>query len=154
MKQDKFLTGILIGIGALIILAAILFFVRRNDGEYQTEGAPQAVVHNYILAAINKDYVKAYGYLADLENKPTYEEFRRSFLNGNISFSDGGVEIGAAEITGNEAYVALTMRSASMDIFPTNYSSSDQAFLAKQDGAWKLVSMPYYYWSYDWYQDY
>lgn len=154
MKQDKFLTGILIGIGALIILATILFFVRRDDGEYQAEDAPQAVVHNYILAAINKDYVKAYGYLADLENKPTYEEFRRSFLNGNISLSDGGIEIGAAEITGNEAYVALTMRSASMDIFPTNYSSSDQAFLTKQDGAWKLVSMPYYYWSYDWYQDY
>ena len=27
---------------------------------------PDDVVHNYVLAVLNKDYQKAYGYLADL----------------------------------------------------------------------------------------
>ena len=31
MKQDRFLLGILIGIGALVILALALFFIRKDD---------------------------------------------------------------------------------------------------------------------------
>ena len=30
MKQDRFLTGILIGIGALILIALVLFFTRQE----------------------------------------------------------------------------------------------------------------------------
>src|SRR5690242_10761462 len=98
MKQDKFLTGILIGIGLLIVLALALFFTRQGKTEYVADAAPEGVVHNYVVAVMDKDYEKAYTYLADLENKPSYEEFRNSFLNGMVNPADTGLEVGKAEI--------------------------------------------------------
>ena len=70
MKQDKFLTGILIGVGMLVLLALVLFFTRQDKRDYLAEDAPEGVAHNYVLAVLNKDYEKAYGYLADLKYKP------------------------------------------------------------------------------------
>jgi len=95
MKQDKFLIGILIGIGALILLALALFFLRKDGRmDYVADDNPEGVVNNYVLAVLNKDYQKAYGYLADLENKPTYEQFRQSFFNGMVNPTDAGNQVG------------------------------------------------------------
>ena len=154
MKQDKFLTGILIGIGALILLALTLFFLRRDGkSEYIADSTPEGVAHNYVLAVLNKDYQKAYDYLADLEHKPTYEEFRQSFFNGMVNPTDAGVEVGAAEINGSEAFVTLSIYYSTNDPFSNRYASEDHALLVKQNGAWKLSSMPYNFWSYNWYQE-
>ncbi|HET7142506.1 MAG TPA: hypothetical protein VFI68_00685, partial [Anaerolineales bacterium] len=60
MKQDRFLTGILIGIGVLILLALALFFARKDTKEYKAGDSPDAAVFNYVLAVTNKDYKKAY----------------------------------------------------------------------------------------------
>lgn len=153
MKQDKFLTGILIGIGALILLALGLFFTRQERREYVADTTPDGVVHNYVLAVLNKDFQKAYGYLADLENKPTYEDFRRSFFDGTVNPSSVGIEIGEVETHGNEAIVSLTIYYSNTDPFSTRYGSPDRALLVKQHGAWKLSSMPYNFWDYRWYQE-
>ncbi len=153
MKQDKFLTGILIGIGALILLALALFFTRQDRRAYVADTTPDGVVHNYVLAMLNKDYQKAYGYLADLENKPTYEEFRRSFFEGTVNPNSVGIEIGEVETHENEAIVSLTMYYSNTDPFSTRYGSPDRALLVKQNGAWKLNSMPYNFWDYRWYQE-
>jgi hypothetical protein len=154
MKQDKFLTGILIGIGALILLALALFFTRQNGkNDYVAEDNPEGVVNNYVVAVLNKDYQKAYGYLADLEEKPTYEQFRQSFFNGMVNPTDAGVEIGTAEINGNEAVVTLSVYYSANDPFASRYASQDRALLVRQDGSWKLSAMPYNFWSYDWYQE-
>jgi hypothetical protein len=153
MKQDKFLTGILIGIGTLILLALALFFMRRDQrGDYVADSTPEGVAHNYVLAILNKDYQKAYGYLADLENKPTYEQFRQSFFNGMVYPNDAGVEVGAAEINGDEAIVTLSVYYSVNDPFASRYASGDRALLIKQDGSWKLSSMPNNFWDYNWYQ--
>jgi hypothetical protein len=153
MKQDKFLTGILIGIGALVLLALGLFFMRQDGKrEYVAESSPDGVVHNYVLAVLNKDYQKAYGYLADIEHKPTYEEFRQSFFNGMVSPSNVGIDVGAVEINGDEAVVTLTVYYSNSDPFSSRSSNEERALLVKQNGMWKLNSMPYNYWSYDWYQ--
>jgi len=153
MKQDKFLTGILIGIGVLILLALGLFFMRQDKRDYIAEESPDGVVHNYVLAVLNKDYQKAYGYLADLENKPTYEEFRQSFFNGNVNPSNTGVDIGAVDIHADEAVVSLSVYYSNSDPFSSRYASEDRALLVKQNGVWKLNTMPYSFWSYDWYQE-
>jgi hypothetical protein len=154
MKQDKFLTGILIGIGALIALALVLFFARRDgQAEYVADSTPEGVTHNYALAVLNKDYQKAYGYLADLENKPTYEQFRQSFFNGSVNPTDAGVEIGTAEINGDEAIVTLSIYYSVNDPFSSRYASEDRALLVNQDGTWKLSAMPFNFWGYDWYQE-
>jgi hypothetical protein len=152
MKQDKFLTGILIGIGVLILLALGLFFVRQDKRDYVAEADPDGVVHNYVLAVLNKDYQKAYGYLADLENKPTYEEFRQSFFNGMVNPNDTSVDVGSVETHDSEAVVSLSVYYSNTDPFSSRYASQDRALLVQQNAKWKLNSMPNNFWNYNWYQ--
>lgn len=153
MKQDRFLTGILIGIGALIVLALALFFTRQDKREYEADSTPEGVVHNYVLAVLDKDYEKAYSYLADLENKPTYEDFRQAFFNGMVNPENVGIDIGEAEINNDTASVELTVYYSYSDPFSVDRGSPDHAALVLQGGAWKLSYMPYNFWAYDWYQE-
>lgn len=152
MKQDRFLTGILIGIGILIVAALALFFTRQDKREYIADDTPEGVTYNYVLAIVNKDYEKAYGYLADLDNKPTYEQFRQSFFNGSVNPGNAGVDVGSADINGDEAIVELTLVYSPSDPFSSGYQNTDRALLVNQDGNWKLSAMPTYsYWDYNWY---
>lgn len=153
MKQDKFLTGILIGVGALVVLALALFFTRQDKRDYLPDDTPEGVAHNYVLAVINKDYEKAYGYLADLKYKPTYEEFRQSFLNGMVNPGNTGLDIGEATINGDEAVVDLTLYYSYSDPFSSRTGTSDRALLVEQSGEWKVSSMPYNFWDWNWYQE-
>jgi hypothetical protein len=152
MKQDRFLTGILVGIAVLVVVALGVFFMRRGSQTYVTENAPEGVVHNYVLAILNKDYKKAYGYLADLENKPTYEQFRDAFLKGVVNPGNSALDIGKSEINGDTASVEVAMIYSQSDPFSTGYRDVQRAVLVKQSGGWKLTSMPYYYlWDGNWY---
>jgi len=154
MKQDRFLTGILIGIGVLIVIALAVFFSRKDTQNYIAEDTPEGVVHNYVLAILNRDFEKAYGYLADLKNKPNYDEFRRPFLNGYIRPEDTAVDVGVSEINGDEASVEVSQIYNSNDPFSSGYRDTQRAILVKQNGAWKLSNMPAYnFWYYDWYQE-
>ena len=154
MKQDKFLTGILIGIGVLIVIALALFFTRKDTKQYTTEDTPEGVVYNYVLAVFNRDYEKAYTYLADLKNKPTYEEFRKSFFNGNINPGQAGVDVGTVELNGDEAIVNLSLVYAPSDPFSGRSENIDRALVVKQNGKWKISSMPpYSFWDYNWYTE-
>ena len=153
MKQDRFLTGILIGIGVLVIAALAVFFIRRDTQTYIQEDVPEGVVHNYVVSLLNKDYEKAYGYLADLDNKPTYNEFRNSFVTGILGNpGNSAVDVGESEVTGDDATVEVAMIFNPSDPFSTGYRDVQNAILVKQGGAWKISSMPtYYLWDYNWY---
>jgi len=152
MKQDRFLTGILVGIGVLVVVALAVFFTRKDSQTYVADDTPEGVVHNYVLAVLNKDYEKAYGYLAELKYKPTYEEFRRAFLNGEVNPQNQAVDIGASDIAGDTATVELQLITNSSDPFSTGYRNQQTADLVKQEGAWKLTLMPQYnFWGYNWY---
>lgn len=154
MKQDRFLTGILIGIGVLIVVALAAFFTRSDTSTYKPDDAPESVVHNYVLALLNKDYQKAYGYIADLENKPTFNEFRQSFLNYEARPDNVGVSIGDAVIIDDVATVDVEFIYSSSDPFSTGYRNYDSATLLLQNGSWKLTSMPRYnFWGYSWYEE-
>ncbi len=153
MKQDRFLTGILIGIAVLVVAALAVFFIRKDTESYVAEATPQGVVHNYVLAVLNGDYKKAYGYLADLENKPTYEQFRDSFLKGTVNPSNSAVDVGKSEINGDTAYVEVAMIYNPSDPFSTGGRDVQRALLVRESGAWKISSMPgYYFWDFSWYQ--
>jgi hypothetical protein len=154
MKQDRFLTGILIGIGLLVVVALTVFFTRADTQAYVSDDVPEGVVHNYVLAVLNKDYEKAYGYLAELENKPTFDEFRRAYLNGEVNPNDQAVDIGDSEIFGDTASVNLDLIYNSSDPFSSGYRNTQTAQLLEQNGAWKLTFMPeYYFWGYNWYME-
>jgi hypothetical protein len=153
MKQDRFLTGILIGIAVLILVALVLFLTRQDKQTYVSDDTPEGVVHNYVLALLNKDYQKAYAYLADLDNKPSFDQFRQSFAVGKLNASSAGVKIGKADITGEDATVEVDMVYAPNDPFSTGYNNAGSANLVRQNGAWKISSMPTYnLWDYSWYQ--
>jgi hypothetical protein len=152
MKQDRFLVGILVGIGVLVIVALALFFTRQDKQEYVADDTPEGVVHNYALALYREDYEKAYAYLAEVENKPTYNEFRQAFFNNYVDPSNAGLELGETEITGDEAYVTVYLIYNPSDPFSSSYRGTETARLERQNGEWKLLQMPYNFWSYDWYQ--
>ena len=153
MKQDRFLTGILIGIGVLIVLALVLFFVRKESETYIDDSSPEGVVHNYIVALHKRDYDKAYGYLAEKEYKPTLEDFKTAFLSNMVNAGSSGAEIGETELSGSNAFVTVYTIYNSSDPFSSEYRNTETATLTQQDGNWKLTQMPYNYWYYDWYQE-
>lgn len=152
MKQDRFLTGILAGIAVLVVIALAVFFLRQNAQSYVSEETPEGVVHNYVLAVLNSDYEKAYGYLADLDNKPSYEQFRDAFLKGVVNPNNSAVDIGQSDVNKDTASVEVALIYTPSDPFSTGYRDVQRAILVKQGDAWKLSSMPgYYFWDYSWY---
>jgi hypothetical protein len=152
MKQDRFLLGILIGIGALVALALGLFFLRKDSAlSYVSEDAPEGVAHNYVAAIFQRDYERAYSYLAEKDGKPTFSQFKQAFLRGRVNFENVGVDVAAAEINGDQALVTLYIQHGSSDPFSPGYRSEELAVLVLQEGDWKIEQMPYNFWSYDWY---
>lgn len=153
MKQDRFLMGILIGIAVLIAAALLVFFTRQNQASYVSEQTPEGVVHNYVLAILNKDYEKAYGYLADLDHKPTLAQFRQAFAVGRLIPGESGIKVGSSSISGEDASVEVSMVYAPGDPFSSGYNNVGTAQLVRQNGAWKISAMPTYnLWDYGWYQ--
>ena len=153
MKQDRFLIGILIFIALLVAAALALFFLRQDvPATYQPDSTPEGVVFNFALAIQRQDAERAYGYLADLENKPTKAAFRQVILNSYIDTS-ASVELGEVQmISPDEAWVAVTIHYMPTGPFDTGWDSNENAILVRQQSAWKLTYMPYPYWSYDWFQ--
>ena len=152
MKQDRFLIGILIGIGVLVVLSLALFFTRKDSEQYIADDTPEGVVHNYVVAIHKGDFEKAYSYLSDSRDKPTYDAFRKSFVMNMVSPENVGLEIGSADVSGDTATVKLNTIYNSGDPFSSGYRNSDVALLIRQNGEWKLEQMPYNFWAYDWYQ--
>lgn len=153
MRQDRFLTAILIGIALLIVAALAVYFMRQDQGGYVAENTPGGVVHNYVLAVLNKDYQKAYGYLADLDNKPTFAQFRQAFAVGRLTPGNNGIQIGRSSVAGNDATVEVDMVFGSGDPFSAGSNNVGTAQLVRQGGLWKISSMPAYnMWDYSWYQ--
>ena len=153
MKQDRFLVGILVGIGVLVVVALGLFFTRQDTQEYVSDDTPEGVVHNYSLAVYREDYEKAYGYLGDAKNKPTFSEFQKAFFNHYVDPRNVGLEVGESKIAGEEAFVTLYLIYNTSDPFSSSYRGTETAHLENQKGQWKLLQMPYNFWSYDWYQE-
>lgn len=149
MKQDRFLIGILVGIGLLIIVAVGAFFVRQGSYDYVADTTPDNVVHNFLYAIHQEEYERAYGYLADREGKPSLTEFRSQLSQGNTRYSSAVIRIVSYDILENEdgsreSVVELEIDHISRGPFDTGYNSSDVAILVEQDGQWKINEMPYW----------
>jgi hypothetical protein len=153
MKQDRFLLGILIFIGLLVVAALALFFIRQDAQVYVADDTPEGVIRNYALALQKQDFQRAYNYLADKDNKPTYDTFRHTFLTNQLDVSSNALQVGSVQYINNgEATVSVTVLYAGGGPFTQSSSSTDTASLVQQGGAWKISYMPYPYWAYDWYQ--
>lgn len=151
MKQDRFLIIIVGVIVLLAVLAIVLFFVRQEPQEYGPSDTPEGVLRNYVLALQKKDYETAYGYLQDSEDKPTLTQFKQSFLTHNIDTANTSVQIRTIDITGLDANIELILLHSSNDPFNRTWDENTAALLTRQNGEWRIVSMPYPYWGWDWY---
>jgi hypothetical protein len=152
MKQDRFLIGILVFIGLLVVAAVGLFFVRNGAPAYVAEDTPQGVIRNYIVALQKQDYERAYGYLADDPDKPTYDYFVSAYMTNQLDISNSALDIGDVQTqANNRVFVSVTVVHASTGVFDNGWSSADKATLVQQAGAWKISYLPYPYWGWDWY---
>ena len=152
MKKDKFLIGIIIGIVTLIAIALLVFFMRQDTKlAYQPEDQPQGVVFNYLLALDKGEYEKAYAHLAEIPNKPSLAQFRQSMATNQAQFGNA-VKVADQEIDGQTATVNVVTQTTGGGFFNDNYQYSEAATLEIVDGKWRIISMPYAYWSYDWNQ--
>ena len=152
MKQDRFLMVILGVIGALVVAALILFFVRQASQTYGAENTPDGVVHNYVLALQKNDLQRAFGYLADNQGKPTFLQFQQSLTNGQLDTSSVSVQIGyVTTLADGSASVELTLLHSNGGAFGSTYTDTQTATLLKVGGSWKISVMPNPFWGYDWY---
>lgn len=153
MKQDRFLLGILIFIGLLVVAALALFFVRNEKPAYGPEDTPEGVLYNYAVALQLHDYERAYGYLAEKDNKPTYNAFHQAFLTRQLDTGTTALQIGNVQMLENgEAWVSVTIQFAGNGLLDNGWSNNDKGTLVRQNGAWKITYLPNPYWGWDWYQ--
>jgi len=147
MKNDRFLNGMLIGIGVLILIALTLFFIRQQQADYRTGETPQDVVYNYTLAVMKRDYERAYSYLADSPEKPNLTLFQQDLARTATESSRVSLTIGEVIADGNIASQSYGG--------PFNNVSryNDSAQLRLENGSWKLVGMPYPLWSWNWFTE-
>ena len=150
MKEDRFLVVILVIIGLLVVISLSIFFIRQDSAVFLPEDRPENIVHNFLLAIHNDDYERAYSYLAEKEYKPSYESFEQNFL---LYHNDVGYQIGETDISKNTAYVEITIMESSSNFFFDRYNYVENARLVKEEGEWKVIQMPYSYWSWEWYQE-
>lgn len=153
MRRDRFLITILVGIGLLAVLSLVIYFARRTDLTYGSENTPEGVVRNYAVALQKRDYDRAYTYLAEVKGKPDFAHFRQpftAFQNHDIALT--GIEITSTVISddGQSAVVYLFVQRGGSGPFDDGYRESNSAELLLQDNTWKIRSMPFPFWSYDW----
>ena len=152
MKHDRFLMGILIFIGVLVLTALALFFLRNQKPAYAEENTPAGVLYNYAVALQLHDYERAYGYLAEKDNRPTYDTFYQAFLTRQLDPSSTGLQIGTVQmLSSDKAWVNVTSLNIGNGLTDSGWSNTDKATLEKQNGLWKITYLPNPFWWADWY---
>ncbi len=152
MKTDRFLWVLLIGVCLLVVAALALFFLRRESQVYGPGDTPEGVVRNYALALQKLDYARAYALLQDAEGKPDFERFQAYFLTRLADPSSVGLSIQGTTLTGDRAVVDLVVIYPGSGPFSDSSRSPGSALLARDTGGdWKIISLPYPFWGYDWY---
>lgn len=153
MKNDRFLNGIIAGIGVLILIALVLFFVRQNQAEYQPDDTPAGVVNNYILGIINRDYERSYSYLLNSAKKPVQSQFQLELSRMSNEINQLNITLGETFIDADTATVQLSLRYPYDRPFTNMGRFNETAFLKKENNSWKIYSMPYPLWSWNWYSE-
>lgn len=152
MKQDKFLIGILAGIAVLVAAALMIFFLRQESVVYGPEDTPEGVIHNYVLALEKGDYNRAYGYLADLDYRPTFTVYRQAFLRRQLNLSGVSLQSGPVRLEGEEALIEITILRSNRGPFSEIYRDPGTGTLVRQAGQWKISYLPYPYFDWNWFQ--
>lgn len=156
LGRDRFLL-VIVAAAILLVVVAFLVAYRRPAPTYRAEDTPDGVAFNYLLALQQRNYERAYGYLAPtLYDYPaSAEEFvdeltKRAMLG---RLDSATLEIGATDVTGDLAVVEVERTTfAEGGLFDSGqYSDTFNMKLRRVDGAWKLVEADDFWW-YCWHQ--
>lgn len=164
-NSDKFLIGIVAGIVLLVVVAFVVVLNRPNP-TYRTDDAPDAVAHNYLLALWQEEYERAYSYLSpDIAGYPESADLFIDDIRDNrwifdldrwaIDMDDRsvGLEVVAADVRGNRAYVDIRKTTFYQgDFFSTGQSTRAFEVELEQNadtGEWLIVEAGDY-WVYCW----
>jgi len=150
LRQDRFLTAILAGIGLLAVAAVALFFLRPAGQEYTSDTSPAGVIQNYATALQKGDYQRAYTYLAAGPGRPEFTAFRREMAGQRSQLAGAALEADSTEQAGSDATVLLVVLHSSGGLFDDATREPQSAFLHNNGSGWKVVWAPYPYWSYAW----
>lgn len=150
MRQDRFLLGILAGIGVLVVLAVGLYFLRQGNLTYGPEDTPGGVVRNYVVALKKGDYDRAASYLVTMNPAPDKLSFIQAYGAQSSELASTSVEVGEESIILNKATVQLALVQGNSGLFNEPYRSQQVAELVRENGSWKIKQMPYPFWNFSW----
>jgi hypothetical protein len=150
-RSDKYLAAIAIGV-VLLVGISLVIVATRPKPSYQPENSPEAVVHNYLLAVVQEDYERAYGYLShQIPGYPrTVQEFSRDIHDYSWVFrtnSNTDLAVEGSRTEGQRA--AVTVRETRFyqgDLFYSNQRiDTFDVELELENGIWKITYSNYYF---------
>ncbi len=150
MRQDRFLQGILIFILVLVTAALVSYFGFQRGQTYLPETTPESISKNYVLALQRKDYQKAYGYLKQTEETPSYQVFQESLLRTRPSMAETGVQIVDVSRQGDRAFLEIVLVHGGNGPFDRTWREEAAALLVREGQAWKISRFPPPYWGWGW----
>jgi hypothetical protein len=151
LNKGWYLAGVLIVVGLLVVIVLAVLLVRNSDTGYSADDTPQGVVRNYALALQKKDFIKAYTYLQENENKPGFQSFQETFNAENKKYERASFSFGNTSITGDTASVTIIIQQNSGGPFKEFSRDEQSVELLRQNGSWKIHLFPDPFWGYDWY---
>lgn len=150
---DKLLTGIVVGVVLLVVVAFGVALLRPKPA-YQLDDTPEGVTHNYLLALKQEDYARAYGYLSpDLRGYPTtYEDFLADIgdYTGRFGWNtSSSLTIVSTRLSGEVVLVTVRERTFSNGGLLNSSSYSTEFIVtvkrAAASGDWRLINADAYW---------
>ena len=145
-QTDKFLIAIVAGALALVV-TAFLLAQSQPEPVYRTDGTPEGVAHNYLLALAQSDFERAYGYLStQIEGHPhSAEAFEELVLDYSWDFGidehgGGELQVIDTDTTGNHASVRVReTRFHSRGLFESDQTTHTfRMKLKRENGSWRI----------------
>lgn len=151
LRDDRFLLGIIAGIGLLLIAAMVAIVLLRGSAAALPAATPGGTVQRFLQALETQDYDRAYDYLSDtMSNKPSREAFTR-YNAEYVTYEQANMRlrIERESISGETATVVVevTHYSTGNPIFGGGEWTVSETFTLRREGeAWRITSLPYRYW--------
>jgi hypothetical protein len=151
---DRWLIGIIILV-AVVVVVTLVLVLTRSEPEYLAEVAPEAVVHNYLLALQREEYDRALTYLSStLSGLPAdSREMRRA-----LAYSTGVLERSAFRASpavpdeGDIVRVEVNLTSfEGAGLLDSRQETRHYTFWLRPEGdTWKLIDAGGFWgWSWD-----
>ena len=150
MRQDRFLQGILIFILVLVLAALVSYFGFQREQTYLPETTPENISRNYVLALQRKDYQKAYGYLQQTEETPSFPAFQESLIRMRPSLAETGVQIVDVSQRDDRAFLDIVLIHGGNGPFGRTWREEAAGLLVREGQEWKISRFPPPYWGWDW----